>query len=418
MEYSLEQDSALKGAAAWLKAPFDRSRQIYRIFGYAGVGKTTIAKELAQQCDGTALFAAYTGKAAYVMRSKGCVGCTTIHSLIYKPAGESKSEALRRIENALADLEFNKPKDKDVYEAEFARLSAERDRLTIAERRKPLFSLNMDSDLNDADVLIIDECSMVDEQMGTDLLSFGKKILVLGDPMQLPPVGSGGFFTDAKPDHLLTEIHRHAKESGILRFATDVRLTGGFSREPGHYGGDCRVGHKSNIEDLQRRVLEADQILVGKNATRHICNARIRELTDKGPGLFPIGGDKVVCLRNNHKQGLLNGSLWRVHEAVTDEDAETVDMVISSEEDGGNGIPTAAWTHHFVGREDQLKLKRWNRADFNEFDFGYALTVHKAQGSQWDDVVLFDESGVFRADKQRWLYTGVTRAAKNITVVL
>jgi exodeoxyribonuclease-5 len=55
---------------------------------------------------------------------------------------------------------------------------------------------------------------------------------------------------------------------------------------------------------------------------------------------------------------------------------------------------------------------------YDEFDYGYVLTVHKAQGSQWDDVVLFDESGVFAESRQRWLYTGVTRAAQRLTVVM
>lgn len=418
MEYSREQDDALLGAKHWLEAPMERGKQVYRIFGYAGVGKTTIAKELAKQSSGKVLFGAYTGKASYVMRSKGCDGCTTIHSLIYKPAGESKSDRLRAVEAQLTQLEFDPPKDKELAAKEFERLTKLRDELTLSEKRKPMFTLNMDSELNEADVLIIDECSMIDEHMGMDLLSFGKKILVLGDPMQLPPVGSGGYFTNAKPDHLLTEIHRHAKESGILRLATDVRTRGEFSREPGFYGSDCQVGRKESFENYQQRVLDADQILVGTNKTRHLCNARFRELTNKGPGLTPTGGDKVVCLRNNHKAGLLNGSLWRVHESMENADAETIDLTISSEEDGGVGIAVSAWSHHFYAREDQLKLKRWGRSEFNEFDFGYALTTHKAQGSQWDDVVLFDESWAFRADKQRWLYTGITRSAKKLVMVL
>ena len=421
MEWSGQQSSALHDGGAWLRAPFRRDQQIYRIFGYAGVGKTTIARELVGDSGLKVLFATYTGKAAYVMRSKGCEGCTTIHSLIYKPAGESKSDQLRAAEQALLNFDFSEKSSKLDEEERIRQreqLERRRDEIMLKEKRKPMFSLNYDSELADADAIIIDECSMVDEQMGTDLLSFGKKILVLGDPAQLPPVGSGGFFTEAKPDHLLTEVHRHAKESGILRLATDVRTSGGFSRQPGFYGSDCIVARREEIEDFQRRVLEADQILVGKNATRHTHNARFRELTDKGPGVAPVGGDKIVCLRNNHKAGLLNGSLWRVHEAAEDIDSETIDLTISSEEDGSNGIQVSAWSHHFYGREDQLKLKKWGKTDHNEFDYGYALTVHKAQGSQWDDVVLFDESWVFRNDKRRWLYTGVTRAAKNLVVVV
>jgi exodeoxyribonuclease-5 len=58
------------------------------------------------------------------------------------------------------------------------------------------------------------------------------------------------------------------------------------------------------------------------------------------------------------------------------------------------------------------------RKRYDEFDFGYVLTVHKAQGSQWDDVVLFDESNAFGESRARWLYTGITRAAKRLTIVM
>lgn len=418
---SNEQNVALRACADWLRQGYQEKRPIYYIAGYAGVGKTTIARILAQEVE-KAYFAAYTGKAAYVLRSKGCEGATTIHSLIYKPAGETKSEAVEKAEMKVMDLMMRKPRDEEAV----ARAIEERDQLIRGEKRRPLFTLNDVSVLHGADLLIVDECSMVDDQMGMDLLKFRVPIIVLGDPMQLPPVGAGGFLTNRKPDQLLTEIHRHARESGILRLATDVRTNGYFDRTPGHYGADCVVGWRTGadsdtrrvLDDLQRRVLDADQLLVGLNATRHVSNARYRELMQRGPGLTPVAGDKLVCLRNNHKEGLLNGSLWRVHESAEFVDTQTVQMVISSEEDGLTGIDVSAWSHHFYAKEDDLKLKKWNRRDYNEFDFGYALTVHKSQGSQWDDVVLFDESGAFRNDRNRWLYTGVTRAAKNLTVVL
>lgn len=421
MEWSPQQETVLRDCAAWLRRPYDPEEQIYLIFGYAGTGKTTIAKHLADDMDLQVQFAAYTGKAAYVMRSKGCDNCRTIHSLIYKPAGESKSDDLRRIEAKLNDFWAEPPEDDGDREARRQQqkaLERQRDELLIRDKPKPMFVLNYESDVDECDVLVIDECSMVDETMGQDLMSFGKKIIVLGDPMQLPPVGSGGYFTKRTPNHLLTEIHRHAKESGILRLATDVRLTGTFSRVPGYYGDDCVVARKDQLEDLQSRVMHADQIIVGMNRTRHASNARYRELASLGPGPYPGPGDKIVCLRNEAKKGLLNGSLWRVHESLVDVDTETVAMTISSEEDAGSGVSVASWTHHFLGQEDRLKLKQWDRKDFSEFDFGFALTCHKSQGSQWNDVVLFNESGCFRNDAQRWLYTGITRAAKKLTLVL
>lgn len=417
MDFSDQQQVALRRGEEFLSAPYDEKKPWLYVAGFAGTGKTTIAKYLAEQSGLDVRFAAYTGKAAYVMRRKGCTGTRTIHSLIYVPAGESKGEQLRKVEQEIAKLKFDPPRDLETKKRMEEQLEARRQELLRTEKRKPMFSLNMDSELCDADALVVDEVSMVDEQMARDLLSFRKKIVVLGDPMQLPPVGSAGYFTKGDPDVLLTEIHRQARESGILRLATDVRLTGGYSRRPGYYGDDCLVARKQDIDEFQRKVLLADQLLVGKNATRHSHNARYRELTERS-GKTPVAGDKVVCLRNDHRAGFLNGSLWRVHESTVDEDSSTVEMTLSSEEDGGSGLHACAWTHHFLGQEQELNAMRWKRQDNQEFDYGYALTVHKAQGSQWDDVVLFDESWVFRNEAQRWLYTGVTRAAKKLTVVL
>lgn len=408
MDFPPEQDRALKDLGRWLDEPFRQEDQVRYLAGYAGTGKTTLAKYLAQHVSGRVVFAAFTGKAAYVMRSKGCTNATTIHSLIYKPAGESKSDALREIEAKLLMMPPDHP-DRPFYEKE-------RDRLLGTEKRKPLFTLNMNSDLRGAQALILDECSMIDDIIGSDLESFGVKILALGDPAQLPPVAAGGRYTRRKPDHLLTQVHRQARESGILRMATDVRETGDFSRVPGYYGEDCVVLPRGTDAILQR-VLDADQLLVGRNATRHTWNARYRELK-KFTNELPEAGDKVVCLRNEHEAGLLNGSLWRVHESIPMRDIMTVEMVISSEEDSGSGIAVVAHAHHFMGMEEELRKMSWGRRDAQEFDYGYALTVHKAQGSQWEDVVLYDESWAFRSDAQRWLYTGVTRAAKQLTVIV
>src|ERR1041385_1883895 len=84
--FSPQQDAALKAVAEWLKAKPGRGQTplVFRLFGYAGTGKTTLARHIAEGVDGKVLCAAFTGKAALVMRSKGCEGASTIHSLIYK----------------------------------------------------------------------------------------------------------------------------------------------------------------------------------------------------------------------------------------------------------------------------------------------------------------------------------------------
>jgi exodeoxyribonuclease V len=423
VEWSPEQERALRAVDAWLKDP--HRPQVFRLYGYAGTGKTTLAKYLAQDVDGDVCFAAYTGKAAHVLRQKGCIGATTIHSLIYRPAGkkESQTELLmnerQQLEEKLSLLGQEEKPDNSFARAmtEHARLRSEIRKITELideeekEARRPCFKLNVDSKVRDAALIVVDECSMVDDQIGRDLEWFGKPILVLADPAQLPPVRGGGYFTLNEPDILLTEVHRQARESGILRLATIVRSGGAM---PLMESGDCIVRNKGDW--TTEIALTCDQILVGKNVTRHVSNRRSRQLRGiETP--FPVSGDKVVCLRNDHEHGLLNGSLWRVHEIANDEKTLTATVTMSSEEDGPQGVEVETWLHHFLGREEELKKLSWNRRDCQEFDFGDALTVHKAQGSQWNDVMLIDESWVFKSDARRWLYTGITRAATRLHVV-
>ncbi|HEY6994685.1 MAG TPA: ATP-binding domain-containing protein, partial [Xanthobacteraceae bacterium] len=129
---------------------------------------------------------------------------------------------------------------------------------------------------------------------------------------------------------------------------------------------------------------------------------------------------KLVCLRNNRRKGLFNGGLWVVKERPKPR-RKILRMRLEPDEDLGNGfgdetVKVAVRPECFTGRIEEVEWRE--RKAFDEFDFGYVLTVHKAQGSQWDDVVLFDESDAFREHRGRWLYTGVTRAAKRLTVVV
>jgi exodeoxyribonuclease-5 len=245
---------------------------------------------------------------------------------------------------------------------------------------------------------------MVDEAMGRDLESFGCQILVLGDPAQLPPVYGAGYFTNQEPDFVLTEIHRQAQGSPILALADMVR----HQRLPevGTYG-DCRVLTRMDSE----MALAADQMLVGRNETRRSFNARVRQL--KGcASLHPVAGDKLVCLRNSRDNPLLNGSLWNVQSNATEVNEDTLMLDLAAVEDGEE-VSCLAHAHHFRGD----KLPWWAKNDAEEFDYGYALTTHKAQGSQWDDVLVYDESSAFRQDKWRWLYTAITRAARRCDIV-
>lgn len=374
MEFSPQQDEALKAVARWLKAG---RPQIFRLFGYAGTGKTTLARHFAEHADGQVQFAAFTGKAAQVLRARGAVNARTIHSLIYRPRGEETVA----------------------------------DEATGKTSVSPTFSLNRQSPVARAKLVIIDECSMVDEELGRDLLSFGTPVLVLGDPAQLPPVSGGGFFTEHEPDFLLTEIHRQARDNPIIRLALDVREGREFMR--GDYGTAQVIGREEVTQEL---VLAADQVLVGINRTRRRYNQRLREL--KGfSAAYPQAGDKLVCLRNEPSKGLLNGSLWKVMTSSRETSKPGINLLVSPEEDDPDrGVAKIKLLK--AAFEDQETEIPWStRKRYDDFDYGYALTVHKAQGSQWNNVVLFDESFAFKETRQRWLYTAITRAAERLTVV-
>jgi exodeoxyribonuclease-5 len=365
--FTPDQDAALRAVSSWLAAAKGRA-SIFRLFGFAGTGKTTLARHIAEGVDGKVLFAAFTGKAACVMRAKGCRGASTIHRLIYKP-----------------------PERAD---------------------ENPTFELWSKAPAARAKLIIIDECSMVDADLARDLLSFGVPLLVLGDPAQLPPIKGGGFFTEAKPDVMLTEVHRQARDNPIIRLSMDIRA--GRPLAPGRYG-DTEVVRRSELDP--QRVIGSDQVLVGRNATRRAYNMRLRQRRGF-KGELPVAGDKLVCLRNNRNKGLFNGGLWLVQERTRSR-RKILRLQIKPDEDLGEGeatVKVAVRPECFTGALEDIP---WlERKPFDEFDFGYVLTVHKAQGSQWDDVVLFDESAVFGESRARWLYTGVTRAAKRLTVVV
>lgn len=408
MQFAPDQDAALLKADDWFR---NGDEQVFHFFGYAGTGKTTLAKHLASGIDGEVLFGAYTGKAAHVLKTKGCDNASTIHSMIYHSRDKSRKR-LKELEDTLVELigRLTAASVNDIEGNDKVRELRRQIKQEADNADQPMFIRNEDSVVKDADLIIIDECSMVDARMGEDLLSFGTKVLVLGDPAQLPPVGGAGYFTEnVRPHVMLTEIHRQAQESPILRMATKVR-----NQEPlelGDWGENCHVLPTGTKLDPDR-MLDYDQLLVGRNKTRHASNAKMRRL--KGiDDAYPVLEDRLVCLRNNSELGLLNGQIFYVAD-VTGVMDEKVFMSITPE-DGMVSVEVSAHEHHFLGKGDELKW--FEKKEAQEFDFGYALTVHKSQGSQWGSVCVFDESGCFRADRHRWLYTAITRAADDVTVV-
>lgn len=161
--------------------------------------------------------------------------------------------------------------------------------------------------------------------------------------------------------------------------------------------------------------MQADQILVGLNRTRRAVNRRQRALLGR-EGRYPVAGDRLVCLKNDHRRGLLNGAVLR---AATDAEGEPPDVTLTVEDPDEEGFTrtVTAPTEHFDRYEDPRAADPRpydERRDLAELDYAYALTVHKAQGSQWPSVLVLRDGW---RDDPRWLYTAVTRAQERVHVV-
>lgn len=374
MKWTKQQAEALKAVYKWLKDP--DAPQIFRLFGYAGTGKTTLAKHIDDFVheefeDGFAQFCAFTGKASEVLRLKDCANASTIHSLIYQPIFDDPDEPTRIIG----------------------------------------WAPRTSSPIRECTVVIVDEGSMVNDEIGKDLLSFNKKILVLADPFQLQPVSGEAFFTDAKytPDYMLTDIRRQEKDNPII--AMSIAIREGHSLKPGKYG-DSEVFAGESPYDHMRYY---DQVLVGKNVTRHALNASMRRsLKYRSP--FPMKGEELICLKNERELGIYNGSQWKVLSCrLGEKNHLTIHIESMTNED--HKVAVAVCPELFEGKSaNELDFKRLKGTQ--QFDFGYAITTHKSQGSQWEDVMVVDESRVFREFSANWLYTAITRASNSVGVFL
>lgn len=371
-----EQNAARRKIVSWYKDK--RGPQEFYLAGYAGTGKSTLLdlliEELRQSCGAQRVrVGAYTGKAAHVLRRKGVEGAQTIHSMMYR-------------------LRDDMPGGELVWDLDPAGQAA------------------------DADLIVLDECSMVPEAMAADLRSFGKKTLVLGDPGQLPPVRGAGAFTNREPDAFLSEIHRQAAENPIIRLATEVRQ----GRRPafGDYGQGVKVVPYD--QDAAQYVYDREiQVLCGLNRNRWGLTQRIRKHREY-EGRLPQPGERILCCRNNRRTGLFNGMLGTVAAPMepSDDQPECLAFVADMEDLGGDlatEVHPYLFEAHFTGSARAPELPKGTHVD--HFDWGFVLTCHKAQGSQWPRISVVDDSSAFREDANRWLYTAITRAESELTLM-
>ena len=400
-------------------------QQIFRLFGYAGTGKTTITalaidalgfEPMTPGGLGGVLFAAFTGKAALVMTRKG-TPAQTIHSLIYR-VSEATPEEIARVTEDLASLRRDLPRMGQA-ERDFAMTRIAQLELRLEDIHQPKFLINEQSTLRDADLLVLDEVSMVGADMAHDLLAFGKPILVLGDPGQLPPIKGLGFFTEAAPDVMLTEVHRQAGDSAILRLATLARE--GLPIPPGAH--DDHVWKMSRHDVGPAQMLQGGQVICGTNATRRSLNTAMKRAAGFGAD-YPTGsGEKIICLKNRHDLGLINGMFLTLTDVRQDPGDDFAFSALVETEDGLSIAGRQSfWRGEYadhVAFDPERGRREWQaRRGLIETSWGYAITCHKAQGSQFPTVVVVDDGfGRSAADRSRWLYTAITRAEWGLVIL-
>lgn len=409
-----DQENAKNLIAEWF---FNTQNQVFVLSGYAGTGKTFLIDYLVKEvlcltAGKEVVFVSPTGKAAANLLKRG-TPAGTVHSLIY-----------------MLDI--------DAFDVDENGEVIFRDEMHFVKREE------IDEKIQ---LIIIDEASMVNKEMLQDLLSFGVKCLFCGDEAQLPPVnGTCDLLENA--DCRLTEIVRQAADNPIVQLATMARE--GRMIPYGNYGDKvCVIGRELlRGEKRKRLLLEADQILCGRNRTRMQLNREVRAY--KGIALnelLPTDGEKVICTLNDwekpldeHKRfHLVNGIIGtasNVEEYFDDIGSMefTADFLNNSVKVPFDmGIFTKDKYSYTYGRravtlvdgtiisDDNDELRRKVRIVEEEpicrFEFAYAVTCHKAQGSEFDFVIVFDESWVFGEERNRWLYTAITRAKEKLLII-
>ena len=297
--------------------------------------------------------------------------------------------------------------------------------LRLCDIHQPRFVLNEQSLVREAELIVLDEVSMVGPEMAADLLAFGKPILVLGDPGQLPPIKGEGAFTKDAPDIMLTEIHRQARESAIIRLATMAR-----QGEPIGFGQYDTFVWKMRKQDVTpEQALRGGQVICGMNATRMQLNNAMRRAAGFEDGWLPTGrGEKIICLKNQNDLGLING-MFVTLDNIVDEGSLYFSATVTDEE--GNQIGASGPD----GKRGRLRIYKGHFEDHIAFDkhrhdrdwkekrllteatFGWAITGHKSQGSQWENVIVWDDGlGRSELDRRRWLYTVITRAERGLVI--
>lgn len=374
---------------------FNSSEQLFQFSGCPGTGKSVvlncIVDEICKKQRINIAPMAYTGAASIVMRMKGMPTARTIHSWLYRCVEEPMFD---QYGNPMMDRYFNVPITKLKFVANI-------------------------EEMQYVDLIIIDEAGMVPIEMRQDLLNTGKKILVAGDVFQLPPVtGTSAFLTTGKVE-MLTEIMRQAEGSSIVYLSQRA-----LHNLPIHIGmyGDSMVIQRHELTDDMLRY--ANIILCGTNNTREYFNNYFRHSIAGFDGPLPHMGEKIICKKNNWTLeaggiNLTNGMSGIVINepdvrSMRNEKLFAIDFnpILTNVPFLGIEVDYEYFTANYAGKQEIRQLKRPRAA--NQFDFGYAQTVHTAQGSQWNNGIYIEDH---MRDMNQINYTAISRFASSCIIV-
>jgi len=371
-------------AARWdRKGPFI-------VDGEAGSGKSTILRAILEEMGGTYALLGPTGKAARVITAKTGMPAQTIHSFMYKPVDDQRG----KLQKELGDL-----LRKDPLSRYIDRIHQELKELEGGNGVN--FSANGVAD--DVDIIAIDERSMVGQHIADDLDALRVPLLLVGDEYQLPPVKDTPGWSHLRPRITLDECKRTNSSSWGITDAANRLRKDGFLRTD---GPGFTLAKKGSLD--WEAYAGYDVVLCGRNETRRIMNKGLRRELGFS-GLLPAIGEKLVCLANTEHFGVSNGDSFRLKEIAKEtKHTITIDCI---RDDGEEVLGIVCWKDLFHDDSGTMIAPR----GLGLFTFGYAMTVHKFQGSEAPRVALCDD--LKGGDKSRWLYTGVTRASQEVVVV-
>jgi exodeoxyribonuclease-5 len=373
-----EQLEAFTAIIQHATSPFKRDGSLI-IGGIGGSGKTfTIRRgiEFLSSQNIRGYMGAYTGRASSQLRKSG-LDAKTLHSLLYKAVLDDKGDLLF----------FDKRPLDEILESA-------------------------------GSFLCIDEGSMVPKGMVDTLLSLHVPLIMSGDFFQLPSVdpenGEYNAMTDMAGERIsLTQNRRIDPDAeGIFRITEHLREHNTLPRMGGK--GYKAISKAKILNVPYHENNQYDVILVGTNKTRKKLNNLVRNgrgFTSKVPDI----GERVICLQNTvlNEVPLSNGEIFEVKGVIQ---GNTMSTFYLENVDNGDTVAVNIYNETWETEKIPSNHNKKTNGNVGCFGYAYAISVHKSQGSTFENVLFYDEDVSFFLNQQRFRYTACSRASKNLVV--